>query len=93
MRKAALELAPFHICVNAVSPGKVWDPTQLSEEEKSQKLRSVPLECFISPTDIAHMVDFLLSDKAHNITGQNFIIDGGQSILGDVGFDSLLEKE
>jgi 3-oxoacyl-[acyl-carrier protein] reductase len=82
MRTAALELAPFDISVNAISPGKVWDPATLSEEERAQKLRSIPLGRFIDPKDISTMVEFLLSEKANNITGQNFIVDGGQSILG-----------
>jgi len=32
---------------------------------------------------MAELALFLLSDKAKNITGQNFIIDGGQSVLGE----------
>ncbi len=55
----------------------------LTEQEITTKLQPVPLRRFVHPNDIAHMVEFLISDKANNITGQNFIVDGGQSILGE----------
>jgi 3-oxoacyl-[acyl-carrier protein] reductase len=83
MRTASLELAPFNITVNSVSPGKVYDVSMLTHEEVHKKIRPIPLGRFVDPEDIAHMVDFLISDKAKNITGQNFVIDGGQSILGE----------
>lgn len=83
MRTAAVELASYNINVNSISPGKVFDPHTLSPEEKRAKLSPIPLKRFIQPSDIAEMALFLLSDQAKNITGQNFIIDGGQSILGE----------
>lgn len=83
MRTCAIELAPFNINVNAVSPGRIYDINNLSANELSEKLRPMPFARFIEPEDIAHMVDFLISNKAKNITGQNMIIDGGQSIVGD----------
>lgn len=81
MRTCALELAPFNINVNSISPGKVYDHTTLTKEQVTEKLETVPLKRFIDPLDIAHMVEFLISEKAQNITGQNFIVDGGQSII------------
>jgi len=83
MRTAAIEFAPYNINVNSISPGKVYDPQTMNEEERRLKLSPVPLKRFIDPMDIAEMALFLISDKAKNITGQNFIIDGGQSILGE----------
>jgi 3-oxoacyl-[acyl-carrier protein] reductase len=80
MRTLALELAPFNINVNSISPGKIYNISNLTEEETQQKTESIPLGRFIRPEDIAYMVEFLISNKAQNITGQNFIIDGGQSI-------------
>lgn len=83
MRTAAIELAPYNITVNSISPGKMYDSNTLNEEEQRIKLLSVPLKRFIDPMDIAEMALFLISDNAKNITGQNFIIDGGQSVLGE----------
>jgi 3-oxoacyl-[acyl-carrier protein] reductase len=83
MRTAALEFAPYHITVNSISPGKMYDPKTLNELEIKTKIAPVPLQRFIGPQDIANMAAFLLSNKAKNITGQNLIIDGGQSIVGE----------
>jgi NAD(P)-dependent dehydrogenase (short-subunit alcohol dehydrogenase family) len=54
-----------------------------TDEEIAIKLKPIPLRRFIHPDDIAYMVEFLISDKANNITGQNVVIDGGQTILGE----------
>ncbi len=83
MRTTAIELAPYNINVNSISPGKIYDSESLTNEEIAEKLQAVPLNRFITPDDIAKMVLFLASDQAKNITGQNIIIDGGQSILAE----------
>lgn len=83
MRTLAIELAPYKINVNSISPGKVFDKSTLSPDEIAHKLRPIPLGRFIEPEDIAYMAQFLISETGKNITGQNFIIDGGQSILGE----------
>ena len=83
MRTAAIELASYNITVNSISPGKIYDPESLSPEEIKDKVKPIPLGRFIDPMDIAEMALFLLSERAKNITGQNIIIDGGQSILGE----------
>lgn len=80
MRTCALELAPFKVTVNAISPGKVYDQKTLTKKQIDEKLQNIPLKRFQDPLDIAYMAEFLISEKAQNITGQNFIIDGGQSI-------------
>ncbi len=83
MRTAAVEFSKYNINVNSISPGKIYDENILTQDECRKKLRPIPLQRFIKPMDVAHMALFLASEKANNITGQNFIIDGGQSILGE----------
>jgi 3-oxoacyl-[acyl-carrier protein] reductase len=83
MRTAAIEFSKHNINVNSISPGKMYDEQDLTKEEVKEKLRPVPLQRFIKPIDVAQMALFLISEKANNITGQNFIVDGGQSILGE----------
>jgi len=83
MRTAAIEFAPYNIKVNSISPGKIYDANTMSEDEYKIKVAPIPLQRFIEPEDIANMAMFLLTDKAKNITGQNFIIDGGQSVVGE----------
>ena len=80
MRTVALELAPFQATANSISPGKVYDAATLTPEEIASKLKTIPLKRFVDPMDIAHMSHFLCSDKASMITGQNIVIDGGQTV-------------
>ncbi|AEC19021.1 short chain dehydrogenase [Pusillimonas sp. T7-7] len=86
-RTWALELAPYGITVNAVSPGPI--ETELfraghpegSENEK-KALASIPLGRLGSPADVAAAVTFLLGDDAGYITGQVLGVDGGGSLAG-----------
>jgi 3-oxoacyl-[acyl-carrier protein] reductase len=84
IKTAALDLAPYRIRVNAVSPGIVdtrlaahliHDPVQGPEY-----LSRVPLGRFCDPSEIARAVAFLASDAASYITGENLVVDGGVSI-------------
>ncbi len=83
MRSASIELAKYGIQVNAISPGKMYDSAGLSDTKLQEKIAPIPLKRLIRPEDIAEMVCYLASSKADNITGQNFIIDGGQTIVGE----------
>jgi NAD(P)-dependent dehydrogenase (short-subunit alcohol dehydrogenase family) len=82
MRCLAVELAPA-IRLNSVLPGAViTEMTQsvFNNEEIADRLAlGYPLGIG-QPNDIFQMVDFLLSDKAKWVTGQQFTIDGGRSI-------------
>ena len=79
-RSMALELAPT-IRVNAVCPGFIMTPMQ--EAEYTPEMRrvfedKVPLRRLGSPKDVAALFAFLASDEASYITGQYFVIDGGE---------------
>lgn len=79
-RTAAIELAPFNVLVNAVSPGFVLtDLTRrmLSKKEIKALTRNVPMGRMASPADISATVLFLASDLNTYIVGQNIIVDGG----------------
>ncbi len=86
-RTWALELAPYGITVNAISPGPV--ETELfranhpagSDAEKTA-LASIPMGRFGTPADVAAAVTFLLGDSAGFITGQVLGVDGGGSLAG-----------
>ena len=79
-RSMALELGPT-IRVNAVCPGFIMTPMQ--EAEYTPEMRrvfedKVPLRRLGSPKDVAALFAFLASDEASYITGQYFVIDGGE---------------
>jgi len=79
-RSMALELAPA-VRVNAVCPGFIMTPMQ--EAEYTPEMRrafenKVPLGRLGRPEDVAALFAFLASDEAAFITGQCFVIDGGE---------------
>jgi meso-butanediol dehydrogenase/(S,S)-butanediol dehydrogenase/diacetyl reductase len=79
-RSMALELGPT-IRVNAVCPGFIMTPMQEAEytpEMQRAFYEKLPLKRLGSPGDIASLFAFLASDEACWITGQYFVIDGGE---------------
>jgi len=79
-RSMALELAPT-VRVNAVCPGFILTPMQ--EAEYTMEMRhafasKLPLNKLGRPADVAALFAFLASDDAGFITGQHFVIDGGE---------------
>ena len=76
----ALELAP-KIRVNAVCPGYVLTPMQEAEYTESMLAdcaASIPLGRLGAPREIAALVSYLVSADAAFVTGQSFVIDGGE---------------
>jgi NAD(P)-dependent dehydrogenase (short-subunit alcohol dehydrogenase family) len=81
VRTLALELAPT-VRVNAVSPGYVLTPMQRTEYTDSMLAdvnASLPLGRHAAPEEVADLFAFLASDRARYITGQNLVIDGGET--------------
>lgn len=90
-RSSALALGPSGIRVNAVAPGVIDTPLtqaiaaqrarirEVSPEETLQPvLKSLPLGRMGTPEEVASLAVFLASDEAAFITGQTYVVDGGQ---------------
>ena len=82
-KSAAKELAP-KVRINSICPGQINTPmndnTSVSEEQYETYRKSIPMQCFGEPEDVAHGVAYLLSDAARWITGSTLVIDGGSSL-------------
>jgi len=79
-RAVAIDLAPYNILVNSISPGFVLtDLTKkiLTQIEMQDLASRIPLGRLATPEDISKVVLFLSSDLNTYITGQNIIVDGG----------------
>jgi 3-oxoacyl-[acyl-carrier protein] reductase len=72
----AQEVAKRKITVNAIAPGFITsDMTKdLNEDELKQM---IPMNRFGKAEEVAHLVSFLVSDKAAYITGEVININGG----------------
>ena len=83
-RSLAVDFAGCGVLVNAVSPGfTVTDLTSesLTIDEIANLESQIPCKRMAEPKEIAELVLFLTSSKNTYITGQNFVIDGGFSIV------------
>lgn len=78
-RRAATELAPHGVTVNAVAPAAIDGPLARSvvRDRLDEKLADIPVGRLGRPDEIAALVSFLLSDDAAYITGATFDANGG----------------
>jgi len=81
MRALAVELAPG-VRANSVLPGAVWSEmtnAMLNDPNISAKFNADYPLGLGQPSYIASAVEFLLSDAARWITGQQLVVDGGRT--------------
>lgn len=87
------ELGPKGIRINSVSPGPVATDLWLgehgvaatiaastgtdAESVRAQAIASMPTGRFTTPEEVATLVALLASPRAGNVTGSNYVIDGG----------------
>ncbi|MGW4966236.1 SDR family NAD(P)-dependent oxidoreductase [Nonomuraea sp. NPDC004186] len=80
-RTFALELSP-QVRTACVSPGAVLTPMQLAEytqEMLDDVNRRIPAGRHAAPEEIAEMFFFLASPAARFMTGQEIVVDGGET--------------
>jgi 3-oxoacyl-[acyl-carrier protein] reductase len=80
-RSLAREVGRMGVNVNSVAPGFIdTDMTQaLKDEQRQQIVRRSALRRLADVDDVASAVEFLLGDKAKNITGTVLTVDAGST--------------
>ena len=101
----AIELAPYNITVNAIASGMVktklgmaiFDLLSQSSDKSADVLAEIwakkhtLIGRLLQPYEIARMVTFLAEEGSSGITGQIYIIDGGQTIVeGRINIEDLI---
>ncbi|MGE5392537.1 MAG: SDR family NAD(P)-dependent oxidoreductase [Candidatus Saccharibacteria bacterium] len=76
-RSLAKELAP-DITVNAIAPGPILRPPNLSEDENREAMSKTLLNRWGGPEEIAKAVNYLMDSDF--VTGQILYVDGGRTI-------------
>jgi len=77
----ALELAPYNIRVNVISPGAIEtpmiDPVKTDPRAMEGLIARIPMHRVGKPEEVSNLVLFLASDKSSYMTGSTVVIDGG----------------
>jgi NAD(P)-dependent dehydrogenase (short-subunit alcohol dehydrogenase family) len=80
-KQMAVELSPYKININCVSPGIIATPLtkQMLDDKKRKKelLLNIPLNRIGTPEEVADAIIFLSDNKSDFITGHNLVVDGG----------------
>jgi 3-oxoacyl-[acyl-carrier protein] reductase len=82
LKTAAMELARYNTTINAIMPGNILTEglESLGEAYLARMASSIPLKRLGTVEDIANAALFFASDEAGYITGQQIIVDGGQTL-------------
>lgn len=81
MKSLTWELGKFGINVNAVAPG--WVRTDMAQtilntpEQEKNNLGATVQNRWIEPSEIAHLIQYLISSSARAITGETITISAG----------------
>jgi NAD(P)-dependent dehydrogenase (short-subunit alcohol dehydrogenase family) len=74
----ALELAADQILVNAIAPGPILPPPDMSEKESQSVVQNTPLGRWGGEDEIAKAVMFLVDSNF--VTGETIRVDGGRHV-------------
>ncbi|MEO7135933.1 MAG: SDR family oxidoreductase, partial [Vicinamibacterales bacterium] len=74
----ALELAADQILVNAIAPGPILAPPDMTQEESDAVVKSTPLGRWGGEDEIAKTVTFLV--ESDFVTGETIRVDGGRHV-------------
>jgi NAD(P)-dependent dehydrogenase (short-subunit alcohol dehydrogenase family) len=88
----AVELSPYHIRVNSISPGVIDTPalrpilgSEPDSPVRKEFIKPTLIPRIGRPEDIAYAALYLASEESSYVTGINLIVDGGWSASGGIG--------
>jgi 3-oxoacyl-[acyl-carrier protein] reductase len=78
-RRAATELAPHGVTVNAIAPAAIDGPLarEVLRDRLDEKLADIPVGRLGRAEEVAALVSFLVSDEASYLTGATLDVNGG----------------
>ena len=78
-RSVALEMASRNLRSNCVAPGFIETEMteKLTDAQREDILKNIPLKAIGQPKDVANAVAYLLSDDSRYVTGQTLHVNGG----------------
>lgn len=74
----ALELAPDNVLVNAVAPGPIAPPPDMTDDERHEVAAATPLGRWGGEAEIVKTVRFLIASDF--VTGETVRVDGGRHV-------------
>jgi NAD(P)-dependent dehydrogenase (short-subunit alcohol dehydrogenase family) len=83
----ALELAPYGVTVNAISPGETATPMNgvTEDVDAAQLVRpGIPVGRPGRAAEVASLIAYLASDEAAYLTGTSLLVDGGLSLMAAI---------
>lgn len=84
MKNLAYNLGQYNIRCNSISPNLFESNMSKNLFEHPEKISNIcdhtPLKRIPSVENIVNLIDFLYSSKSGDITGQDFVIDCGNSL-------------
>jgi 3-oxoacyl-[acyl-carrier protein] reductase len=82
LKTACMELSRYNTTINAVMPGNIYTEglQDLGQDYLDTMAASIPLKRLGAVEDIGNAALFFASDEAAYITGQQIVVDGGQTI-------------